>query len=79
MDLEEEGVFHLNGDTNPAPFLNFPPGFPQDLKTEEQRDCVVLATHPDTTFSLWYTVPCTNSWAFICECEGPCFQSTVAV
>ncbi|XP_027042014.1 peroxidasin-like [Pocillopora damicornis] len=78
-DLEEEGVFRLNGDTNPAPFLNFPPGFPQDLITEEQRDCVVLATHPDTTFSLWYTVPCTNSWAFICECEGPCFQSTVAV
>lgn len=78
-DLEEEGVFRLNGETNAAPFLNFPSDFPRDLTTEKQNDCVVLSTHPDTTFSLWYTVPCSNSWAFICECEGPCFESTVAI
>jgi len=71
-DSFEEGVYRWKGQTDKATYFNWKPGYPQENNIEMNRDCVVISTNPSNNYKMWTTVECSNSWFFICECEGAC-------
>ena len=73
-DSFQEGVYRWKGQTDKATYFNWKSGYPQHLNIERHRDCVVISTNPSDhpSYKKWTTVECSNSWHFICECEGAC-------
>ncbi|XP_022781324.1 perlucin-like protein [Stylophora pistillata] len=71
-DQDQEGVYRWKGTTDDATYFNWQLGYPHAINIEENRDCTVISTHPDNSYGKWSTVPCSNSWFYICECESAC-------
>ena len=71
-DWYEEGVYRWKEKTDKATYFNWKTGYPQDYNIEKYRNCVVISTNPSDNYKKWTTVECSNSWNFICECEGAC-------
>ena len=71
-DWANEGVYRWKGNADEATYFNWMSGYPAGYNIEKNRDCVVLSTHPDSSYKKWTTVECSNSWSYICECESAC-------
>ena len=71
-DKAVEGEYKWTDGTR-ATYTNWQRGFPQDLSSEQNRDCVIIKmNHGDSYNGKWETKECGNNLRFICQCPGEC-------